>query len=231
MTQINAIPQHLAIILDGNRRWAAERGLPKLVGHTQGAKNLRTIAKAAQKAGVKFMTVYALSTENLKERSPEELKYLFELFGKLVDYLGDFVENNAQLRLIGNIDGIPTETATKLRAVAEATKHNTAFVLTISVNYGGRDEITRAVKKIVTTGISASEITEDSISQNLDTAGIPDVDLLIRPGGHHRLSNFLSWQSTYAELYFVETKWPAFDETELQKAFDWFAEQQRNRGK
>lgn len=231
MTQIQSIPQHLAIILDGNRRWAAERGLPKLMGHTQGAKNLRTIAKAAQKAGVKFMTVYALSTENLKERSPEELKYLFELFGQLVDYLGDFIENNAQLRLIGNIDGIPADTAAKLRKVAEETKNNTAFVLTVSVNYGGRDEITRAVKKIAATGIPAEEITEALIGQNLDTAGIPDVDLLIRPGGHHRLSNFLSWQSTYAELYFVDVKWPGFDEAELQKAFDWFAEQQRNRGK
>ncbi|MBP7992533.1 MAG: di-trans,poly-cis-decaprenylcistransferase, partial [Candidatus Magasanikbacteria bacterium] len=203
MPQTEHIPQHLAIILDGNRRWAAERGLPKLVGHTQGAKNLRTIAKAAQKAGVKFMTVYALSTENLKERSPEELKYLFELFGQLVDYLGDFVENNAQLRLIGNIDGIPAATATKLRKVEEATKNNTAFVLTISVNYGGRDEITRAVKKITAAGIPSEEITEALIGQNLDTVGLPDVDLLIRTGGHHRLSNFLSWQSTYAELYFV----------------------------
>lgn len=231
MTQNQPIPQHLAIILDGNRRWAAERGLPKLMGHTQGAKNLRTIAKAAQKAGVKYLTVYALSTENLKERSPEELKYLFELFEQLVDYLGDFVENNAQLRLIGNIDGIPQKTATNLRKVAEETKNNTDFVLTISVNYGGRDEITRAVKKITTAGIPADAITEEMISQNLDTVGIPDVDLLIRPGGHHRLSNFLSWQSTYAELYFVDAKWPAFDEAELQKAFDWFAEQQRNRGK
>lgn len=231
MTQNQPIPQHLAIILDGNRRWAAERGLPKLMGHTQGAKNLRTIAKAAQKAGVKYMTVFALSTENLKERSPEELKYLFELFGQLVDYLGDFTENNAQLRLIGNIDGIPENTATKLRKVAEATKNNTSFVLSVCVNYGGRDEITRAVKKITAAGIPASEITEETIGQNLDTAGIPDVDLLIRPGGHHRLSGFLSWQSTYAELYFTDVKWPAFDEKELQKAFDWFTEQQRNRGK
>lgn len=231
MPQTEHIPQHLAIILDGNRRWAAERGLPKLVGHTQGAKNLKTIAKAAQKAGVKFLTVYALSTENLKERSPEELKHLFELFEQLVDYLGEFIENNAQLRLIGNIDGLPEKTATNLRQVAEATKQNTSFVLSIAVNYGGRDEITRATQKIITSGIPVDRVTEELISQNLDTVGIPDVDLLIRPGGHHRLSNFLSWQSTYAELYFVDIKWPAFDEKELQKAFDWFAEQQRNRGK
>lgn len=231
MTQNQSIPQHLAIILDGNRRWATERGLPKLAGHTQGAKNLKTIAKAAQKAGVKFLTVYALSTENLKERSPEELKHLFELFEQLVDYLGEFIENNAQLRLIGDVHGLPQKTANNLLQVVEATKNNTAFVLNIAVNYGGRDEITRAVKKITATGISANEITEELIGQNLDTAGIPDVDLLIRPGGHHRLSGFLSWQSTYAELYFTDTKWPGFDEKELQKAFDWFAEQQRNRGK
>lgn len=231
MPQNQSIPQHLAIILDGNRRWATERGLPKLAGHTQGAKNLKTISKAAQEAGVKYLTVYALSTENLKERSPEELKYLFELFGQLVDYLGDFTKNNAQLRLIGNIDAIPAKTATKLRKVAEETKDNTAFVLTISINYGGRDEITRAVQKIISLNIPAEAVTSETISQNLDTTGIPDVDLLIRTGGHHRLSNFLSWQSTYAELYFVDTKWPAFDEKELQKAFDWFSEQQQNRGK
>lgn len=224
-------PQHLAIILDGNRRWAAERGLPKLMGHTQGAKNLRTIARAAQAAGVKYLTVYALSTENLKERSPEELGHLFALFEKLVDYLGDFVKNNAQLRLLGNIDGLPAQVATNLRQVETETKNNTDFVLCLAVNYGGRDEITRAVKKIIDQKISSANITEEIIGANLDTAGMPDVDLLIRPGGHHRLSNFLSWQSTYAELYFCDVKWPAFDEAELQKALEWFAEQQRNRGK
>lgn len=224
-------PQHLAIILDGNRRWAAERGLPKLMGHTQGAKNLRTIARAAQAVGVKYLTVYALSTENLKERSPEELGHLFALFEKLVDYLGDFVKNNAQLRLLGNIDGLPSQVATNLRQVEAETKNNTDFVLCLAVNYGGRDEITRAVKKIIDQKISSADVSEELIGTHLDTTGMPDVDLLIRPGGHHRLSNFLSWQSTYAELYFCDVKWPAFDETELQKALEWFAEQQRNRGK
>ena len=231
MTQISPVPQHLAIIMDGNRRWATERGLPKMAGHTQGAKTLKDIAKAAQTAGVRYLTLYALSTENLKERSPEELKHLFKLFEEVVDYLGDFFKNNAQVRVIGDLSAIPETTRTALEKVAEETRHNGDIVMTLAVNYGGRDELVRAMRKIVEYKIPTTDITEQTITDNLDTMGLPDVDMIIRTAGNQRLSGFLAWQSIYAELYFTDTKWPAFDKDELKKALDWFAEQQRNRGK
>lgn len=231
MTQILPVPQHLAIIMDGNRRWATERGLPKMAGHTQGAKNLKTIAKAVQAAGIPYLTLYALSTENLKERSAEELKHLFSLFEQLVDYLDDFIQNNAQLRLIGDLSGIPEKTRLALEKIALETRHNKDMVMTLAVNYGGRDELVRAMRKIAANNIPATDITEQVITDSLDTMGLPDVDMIIRTAGNQRLSGFLAWQSTYAELYFTPVKWPAFDKAELQKALDWFAEQQRNRGK
>lgn len=231
MTQSSPVPQHLAIIMDGNRRWATERGLPKMAGHTQGAKNLKTIAKAVQAAGIRYLTLYALSTENLKERSPEELKHLFTLFEEVVDYLGDFIKNNAQVRVIGDLESIPEKTRRSLEQVIEKTKANSEITLTLAINYGGRDELVRAVRKIAAQNIPVENITEETISQNLDTANLPDVDMVIRTAGNQRLSGYLPWQSIYAELYFTDTKWPAFDKTELQKSLDWFAEQQRNRGK
>lgn len=231
MTQISPVPQHLAIIMDGNRRWASERGLPKMMGHTQGAKNLKTIAKAAQTAGIPYLTLYALSTENLKERSADELKHLFSLFEQLVDYLDDFIKNNAQLRLIGDLSGLPEKTRVTLEKVAQETRDNQGLVLTLAVNYGGRDELVRAVRKIVDHEIPTTDITEQVITDSLDTAGLPEVDMVIRTAGNQRLSGFLTWQCIYAELYFTQTKWPAFDESELQQALSWFAEQQRNRGK
>lgn len=231
MPHTSPVPQHLAIIMDGNRRWATERGLPKMAGHTQGAKNLKTIAKAVQAAGIPYLTLYALSTENLKERSPEELSHLFSLFEQLVDYLDDFIKENAQLRLIGDLSGMPEKTRIALEKVAIETKHNTKMVMTLAINYGGRDELVRAVRKIADHKIPTADITEQTITDNLDTAGLPDVDMVIRTAGNQRLSGFLAWQSIYAELYFTEIKWPAFDKAELQKALDWFAEQQRNRGK
>lgn len=231
MTQILPVPQHLAIIMDGNRRWATERGLPKMAGHTQGAKNLKTIAKAVQEMGIPYLTLYALSTENLKERSPEELKHLFSLFEQLVDYLDDFIQNNAQLRLIGDLSGLPEKTRAALEKTALETRHNTKLVMTLAVNYGGRDEIVRAMQKIAGKNIPAADISEHIITDALDTAGLPDVDMVIRTAGNQRLSGFLAWQSIYAELYFTDVKWPAFDKDELYKALAWFGEQQRNRGK
>ncbi len=221
--------QHLAIIMDGNRRWATERGLPKLLGHTEGAKNLRTIAKAVRERGISYLTLYALSTENIRERSEEELKHLYSLFEKLIDYLGDFFENNACLHIIGNLGGLPEKTKNALLNVVEQTKNNTGLTLSLAINYGGRDEIIRAIQKFGQH--PDTKISEINFKEYLDTADIPDVDLVIRTGGHHRLSNFLLWQSAYAELYFTDTRWPAFDVQELDQAIIWFEEQQRNRGK
>lgn len=222
---------HLAIILDGNRRWATERGLPKLVGHTEGAKNLKRVAKAAMNRGVRYLTLYCLSTENLTNRSEEELKHLFSLFEQLTNYLGEFVENNTKFRVIGDPTKLPESTQKKLEKMIEDTKNHQAFTMILAVNYGGRDEITRAVQKIVRENIPADTITEKTIQEHLDTADLPDVDLVIRTGGDQRLSNYLPWQSTYAELYFTPTQWPAFSEADLDRAIEWFQNQKRNKGK
>lgn len=223
--------KHLAIILDGNRRWATKKGLPKLIGHTEGAKNIKRIAKTVMNKGTKYLTLYCLSTENLKNRSEKELKHLFSLFEKLTDYLGEFVENNAKVRIIGDTRKLPASTQKKLHEIVEKTKDHTDFTMILAVNYGGRDEIMRAVQKIVSENIAAENITEETIRNHLDTAGVPDVDLVIRTGGDQRLSGYLPWQTTYAELYFTPTFWPAFSEKDLNTAIEWFQNQKRNKGK
>ncbi len=221
------IPLHVAVIADGNRRWAVAHGLPKLLGHTEGAKNLERIAKAAIKHGIKYLTIYALSTENLKGRSPEELSHLFSLFARLVDYEKMFHENEARFRTIGDLSKLPRDLQERLRKLEEATKGHSRITLTVALNYGGRDEIVRAANRLAKEG---RQTDEQSFAAALDTAGLPDVDLVIRTGGHRRLSNFLLWQAAYAELYFTDTFFPAFGEKEFAAALDWFGEQQRNKG-
>lgn len=222
---------HLAIIMDGNRRWATEKGMPKFLGHTEGAKNLKKIAKAAKAFGVRYLTLYTLSTENLKNRSEEELKHLFSLIDQLADYLKDFNEENTSLRIIGNLEGMPEKTQKNLQGLVEATKKNTAMTLALAINYGGRDELVRAFKKMTAEKISGDEISEQTIQEHLDTHDMPDVDLVIRTGGDQRLSNYLPWQTTYAELYFTPIYWPAFSEEDLKTAVEWFYNQKRNKGK
>lgn len=220
---------HIAIIMDGNRRWAKERGLPQLIGHTEGAKTLKKIAAAVRDRNIPHLTLWALSTENLTSRSAEELNHLFSLFNQLVDYLEDFFKNDARCNLIGNITGLPAQTQKVLQEVIEKTKNNKGMTLTLAINYGGRDEILRAVNKIIAAG-NQQPVTEASFSEYLDTNGIPDPDLIIRTGGHQRLSGYLPWQSTYSELYFTPTYWPAFTEEDLDTAIAWFHEQKRNHG-
>ncbi len=220
--------KHVAIIMDGNRRWAVENGYPKVAGHTHGAKNLKGIVEEASHQDIEYLTLYALSTENVASRSELELKHLFSLFVKLIDYRDMFIENNVRFIAIGDIESLPDNVKKALGDLAYDTKDYDGLKLTLCVNYGGRDEIVRATRRLVDLG---SEITEESITNALDFPELPNVDLVIRTGGHQRLSNFLTWQATYAELYFTDTKWPAFDEAELQKATEWFAEQKRNKGK
>lgn len=222
---------HVAIIMDGNRRWATEHNLPKLIGHTEGGKNLKKIITACKDRGVNFLTVWALSTENIKERSPEELKHLFSLFEKLVDYLDDFQKNNIRANIIGDISKLPSSTQNKLIELIEKTKNNTGLVFTLAVNYGGRDELIRTIKKLIDSKISSDKITEDTVTQNLDTADLPEPELIIRTGGASRLSGFMPWQGVYSEMYFTKTYWPAFSEKDLDSAIEWFYEQQRNHGK
>lgn len=223
--------QHIAIILDGNRRWATEKGMPKIAGHTKGAQNLKKIGLAGLKKNIAYLTVWGLSTENLKNRSREELAHLFDLFGKLVDYLDDFFKNGVRCNLIGDISGLPEKTRNKLLEVVERTKNNKKMTLTLALNYGGHDEIIRAFKKMTDAKIKSEDISEKTVQSFLDTADMPEVDLVIRTGGDSRLSGWLPWQTTYAELYFTKTYWPAFDERELDKAIDWFHNQTRNKGK
>lgn len=223
--------QHIAIILDGNRRWAQKKGLPKMIGHTEGAKNIRKIGKEVLRLGIPYLTVWGLSTENLKNRSEDELKHLFSLFGQLINYLDELIKNDVKLNLIGDTEGLPKKVQESLYTVIEKTKNNKKMTLTLAINYGGRDELMRTMKKIITDQIKPEKITESVVKKYLDTHDLPEVDLVIRPGGHQRLSGWLPWQTTYSELYFTDTFWPAFDERELGKAIKWFGEQQRNRGK
>lgn len=224
----NKIPKHIALILDGNRTWAKENGKPAFAGHTKGAKNIRPIAEYAAEQGIKYLTLYILSTENLKNRSPVELNHLFKLFTKLSDGASFFQENNIRAQFIGNLKGLPSNIQTALTALKKNTEQNTGMVLTFAVNYGGRDEITRAAQRLSQQKL---EITEDSLSKALDTSPTPEVDLVIRTGGYQRLSNFLLWQAAYAELFFSKTNWPAFTPTELAESLTWYEDQKRKRGK
>lgn len=223
-------PQHIAIITDGNRRWATERGLPKFVGHTEGAKNLKTLALSAIEAQIPYLTLWGMSTENLK-RDAEEISHLFSIFAKIVDYLSDFDEHQVRFNVIGDTTRLPNDIQTKIKSVQEKTRHYSQLVLTIALVYGGRDEIVRATRKIIEAGIHPDDIDEEIFGQFLDTANLPDVDLLIRTGGNKRLSGYLPWQSTYAEIYFTDTYFPAFGKKELNTAIKWFGEQKRNFGK
>ncbi len=231
MNSVQTSVKHLAIIMDGNRRWATERGLPKMAGHTKGAKNLRRIVKAAQAKKIQFLTLYTLSTENLTGRSEEELKHLFSLIEKLPEYLADFENTETQFRIIGDISKLPEKTQKRLQLLTEKTKSYTKFVLTLAINYGGRDEIVRATKKIIEAKLKVEQITEEVFANYLDTVQIPDVDLMIRTGGDQRLSNYLPWQTAYAELYFTSVYWPEFSDKDLNQALNWFHEQKRNNGK
>jgi len=220
---------HIGIIMDGNRRWATERGLPKMVGHTEGGKNIKNITKAAIDAGVTHLTLYTLSTENLKNRSEKELKHLFSLMEKLLDQKKEFEKNNVRVKIIGDLSKMPEKSRKVLQQTEENTKDHTGIVLTFAINYGGRDEILRAVNQAIEEGKSLE--TEEEFSNLLDTEGFPDVNLIIRTGGNKRLSNFLPWQGTYAEIYFTDTKWPGFTPDELNEIVDWWKSQQKNFGK
>jgi undecaprenyl diphosphate synthase len=224
-------PQHIAIIMDGNRRWANERGLPKIFGHTEGVKTFRDITEYAGKQGIKYLTFWALSTENFKKRSQEELEHIFTLMNKQLDRIDDLLKNNIQLRVIGDVSKLPQTLQEKLTTSVERSKNDTGMVLILAINYGGRDELVRAVKKMLEAEINSSDISEETIPEYLDTAGIPDPDLIIRTGGDQRLSGYFPWQSIYSELYFTPIKWPDFSHGYFDEALSWFNEQKRNKGK
>ena len=218
------LPKHIAIIMDGNRRWAKSKNMPVSFGHKEGAKTLEKIVRYANKIGIKYITVYAFSTENWK-RTTEEVTALMNLFQSyLDDYSKRADSENIKVKIIGNRQGLSEKMQKSIEKCMERTKDNTGITFNIALNYGGRDEITNAVKhiaeKIQNKEINIEDITEQMISDNLYTAEQPDPDLLIRTSGELRLSNFLPWQLAYTEFLFVDKNWPDFNEKDLDDAIE-----------
>lgn len=226
-----AVPIHIAIIPDGNRRWARQHGLPVFEGHRTGAqKTLPDLIEQAHDLGVRYLTFWALSTENLTGRSKEELDGLFRLIQYFVDKrIDEFNKKGVQLRVIGDLEKLPQNIKDKVKKAVEKTKENNKITLIIALNYGGRDEILRAIKKMKEEDIETIDKTK--MNSLVDTANIPDPELIIRTGGEQRLSGFMLWQSEYSELYFTDLFFPDFTPAQLVKAVDDFQERQRRFGK
>lgn len=226
------VPSHIAIVMDGNRRWARTRNLPDIKGHEKGAENLEKIVEAATQMGVETLTVYALSTENLKERAKREISGLFKLF-KLgyQNKLKKMMQNGVKVNVLGELNGLPYFIKRMIEEIKKTYIKNESIKLNIALNYGGRNELIEAVKNIVKEGIDVNKINEQTIDKHLYTNGQKPPELVIRTGGRSRLSNFLLWQTAYSEIYFCPKLWPDFTPTELQKAIFWYQEQQRNFGK
>ena len=246
MIETNNIPQHIAIIMDGNGRWANERGKERSYGHQAGVEAVRRITSECTRLGVKYLTLYTFSTENWGRPADE----IAALMGLVLTSLEDeiFMKNNVRFRVIGDVKRLPDAVQQKLRETEEHTAKNDAMTMVVALSYSSRWEITEAVrqivtevndmelpqnklKKLMTGGIRAEDITEEVISQHLTTNFMPDPDLLIRTGGEVRISNYLLWQIAYSELYFCDTYWPDFDEAELHKAIESYQTRQRRYGK
>ena len=231
---VKQLPTHIGIIMDGNGRWAKKRGLPRSAGHKEGANTFRKITKYCNKIGIKYLTVYAFSTENWK-RPKEEVDFLMKLFEQyLKEALEDFTEENIKVVFLGDKKAFSENLQRLICEVEESSKDKTGLVLNIAMNYGGRDEITKAVRELaldVKDGkISPDEITAKDISNKLYTSGQPDPDLIIRPSGEYRLSNFLLWQSAYSEYVFMNIMWPDFSEKDLEKALEEYSSRNRRFG-
>lgn len=225
------VPRHIAVIMDGNGRWAKKRGLPRLLGHRQGTENLRRIIKACVRAGVRYLTIYAFSTENWG-RPQDELKGLMQIFNDaFVNEISELIREGVRILHIGQREGIPADLLNKIDQAVERSEDNGRLILSVGLNYGGRNEIMHAVRKIVASGVAPEEVTEALISENLFTAGTPDPDLVIRTSGEYRISNFLLWQSAYAEWDFPETLWPDFGVEELYASIERYAKRDRRFGK
>lgn len=226
----NAVPRHVGIIMDGNGRWAKQRGLPRLAGHRAGTKNLRRVIRAAANAGVRHLTFYAFSTENWR-RPQDEVNGLLRLLGEFIETeTPELHKEGARLLHIGHLDQLDPSLRKKIEAAIELTRNNTRIDVILAFSYGGRDEIVTAVRKIVASGIPAEEITQQVLSDNMFTAGIPDPDLIIRTSGELRTSNFLTWQSVYSEWAFPKVLWPDFDETALAEILEDYAKRDRRFG-
>jgi len=227
---LRRIPQHVAIIMDGNGRWARQRGLPRQAGHQAGTESLRRLLPAAVEFGINVLTLYAFSTENWS-RPRVEVRALLSLMERVIDSELDALHRDGvQIRHLGRAEGVEPRLLDRIRRAEELTAANTRLILNVAFNYGGRAEIVDAVRQIVTEGLTPDQITEDTISNHLGTAGLPDPDLVIRTGGDLRLSNFMIWQAIYAEFYCTPTYWPDFDRDELYRALQAFQERERRFG-
>ena len=238
MSEDEKIPKHVAIILDGNGRWAKKRGLPRNFGHLKGCDNVEPVCKAAFNLGIKYVTMYAFSTENWK-RPQAEVDELMKLLAKYMkDAMKLSVKNNMRVRIIGDKTGLSDELNKLINELEDLSKEFTGLQLQIAVNYGGRDDLRRAFKNIIMEADKnkmsykdlAEYITEDIISKNLDTADIPDPDLMIRTSGEQRLSNYLIWQLAYAEYFFTDTLWPDFGKKDLEEAIEFYSGRDRRFG-
>ena len=224
------LPNHIAIIIDGNRRWAKQHGLPSFEGHRAAVKNLRSVLKHLSERKIKYVTLYLFSTENWK-RSAVEVKGLFQLFEEMIrKEVPELNKRGVRLRHLGQLNGLPHRLQLAITEAVELTKNNTDMTLSLAVNYGGRSEILDAVRRLITDGISPQNIDEKLFSSYLYTNGFPDVDLLIRTGGELRISNFLTWQTVYTEFYFPNVLWPDFDKEEVDKALLSYSQRQRRFG-
>lgn len=227
----NNIPQHIGIIMDGNRRWAKKRLMPAFIGHEYGRRQLEPVIKEAAKLGVKFLTMWAFSTENWK-RPEEEKEAIFEILrdqGKKV--LSSLQKNGVKVNIIGEIERFPEDIQQVLEKTMRETAKNTVITVNLALSYGGRSEILRSVAKVIKQKIKVEDLNEEVFSRFTDTSGQPDPDMIIRTGGVFRSSGFLPWQTGYSELYFTDLLWPDFDGKQLEKAVVWYQTQKRNFGK
>ncbi len=227
---IEKLPRHVAIIMDGNGRWAISRGLPRLAGHRAGTENLRRVIRATVEFGIKYLTIYAFSTENWG-RPPEEVQGLMHILEDVIDKeLDELHKEGVQLRHIGRLEQLAPKLQEKVMHAMELTRKNDHLILNIAWNYGGRDEIVQAIQRIIKEGIEPDKITDELVSQYMYTAGVPDPDLIIRTSGELRISNFLIWQAAYSEWYITPTFWPDFDKEEYRRALETFAQRDRRYG-
>jgi undecaprenyl diphosphate synthase len=224
------VPRHVAIIMDGNGRWAASRGLPRIAGHERGTDNIRRITYAAVELGVKYLTLWAFSTDNWR-RPADEIDGIMRILGEVIEReTEELHRQGAQLRHIGSLEGLRPDLSRSVQDAIARTQENDRLVLTLAFNYGGRQELVSAIRDLVASGVSADEITEEHVSAHLFTRGLPDPDLIVRTSGEHRFSNFLLWQSAYAELFFTPVLWPDFGPDHLREAIDDYGRRERRFG-
>ena len=228
---LSTIPYHIGIIMDGNGRWAQERGLPRLEGHRAGTENIRRVVEACVEYGIKVATIYAFSTENW-QRPPDEVRGLMGILERVIEReVQNLHRNGVQLRHIGALEGLSDKVRKAVLDAVELTKENERLILNVAFNYGGRAEITHAVRRMLIEGVDPGRVDEQLFNDYLYTVGLRDPDLIIRTGGEMRLSNFLIWQSAYSEYYSTPTYWPDFDKEELQKALQAYSQRSRRFGK